>query len=103
MFPADAFAIINFLIALFVLTFSIFYLKSIWESKSRDSWLILGMGVLVLFVLQAANMLSVAGYFSIEPIRWIFDLVFLVILLMLFIFQYSLISASQKIHSKKKK
>jgi hypothetical protein len=90
------------LVALFVLVFDIFYLKAIWETKSRTSWLLLSVAILIFFILQSANLISVAGYFSMDIARWIFDLVFMVTLLFTFIFQYSLIFTSEKLHSKKK-
>jgi tellurite resistance protein TehA-like permease len=103
MFPVDAFAIINFLVALFVLVFALFYLRQVWNTKSKKPWLCLFCAVVVLFVLQAANLLSIAGYFSMDIARWIFDLVFLIVLLFTLIFQYYLLSTSEKHHSKKKK
>jgi len=99
----EIFAIINFLLALFVLVFASFYLRHVWNSKSRNAWLLLFIAVLVLFVLQSANLLSVAGYFSMSSLRWIFDLVFLVVLLFVFVFQYYLLYCSEKYHKIKKK
>ena len=98
----EVFAILNFLIALFVLVFALFYLRNVWNTKSKTPWLLLFVAVLVLFVLQSANLLSVAGYFSMDSARWIFDLVFMVVLLFTFIFQYYLLSCSEKYHGTEK-
>ncbi len=103
MFPTTAFAIINFLIALFVMVFAIFYLKNIWRTDSKKPWLLLFVAIVVYFILQSANLLSVAGYFSMNIARWIFDLVFLVALLFTFIFQYYLLYLSETNEKTKKK
>jgi len=102
MFPTTGFAITNFLISLFILVFAIFYLRSVWRSNSRNPWLLLFFAIIVFFILQVANLLSVAGYFSMVEARWVFDAVFLAIVLFTLIFQYYLLYLSELKHSKKK-
>lgn len=98
--PVEVFAILNCLLSIFVLVFAIFYLRQVWGSKSYYPWMLLFIASLIYFVLQAANLLSVAGYFSMDVARWIFDLVFLVVLLFTFVFQYFLLTVSEAHHKK---
>lgn len=93
----EIFAIINVLLALFVLTFALFSARFIWEDKKkRSAWvLMLALGIL-LFVTQSLNLLSVAGYVSRAALRPFMDMIFLVVALFTVVFQYSLICSTEK-------
>jgi amino acid transporter len=87
----------NLLLALFVLVFAIFFLKDTVHHKHRHPWIFLLCAVVVFFLLQVINVLSILGILNLNNFRFIFDLLFLGIVLFTFIFQYTLILKSEKI------
>lgn len=87
----------NLLLALFVLIFAIFFLKDTVHHKHRNPWVFLLCAVVVFFLLQVINVLSIVGLVNLNSFRFVFDLLFLAIILFTFIFQYTLILKSEKI------
>jgi len=87
----------NLVIATFVLIFAIFFLRETVHTKYRYPWIFLLVAVIVFFSLQIVNVLSLFGFVEIGMYRFIFDLLFLAVILFTFIFQYTLILHSEKI------
>jgi hypothetical protein len=99
--------ITNLLISLFVLVFACMFLHSTKSVEGRKPWLFLLFAVVIFFVMQVVTAIWFFTGLDTTQFTYVFNSMFIAILLFTFIFQYNLILNSELItivrkHKKKK-